>query len=147
MDYLFHQVPVGNIIHPSEIENLSYIFAGTIPPNPSEILQSKALKQFLDEMRNSFDMIILDSPPVISVTDSEILSRIVDGTILVVSADSTETEIMTNAVDLIKNDSSPFLGVVLNKFTYKNGYGSYYKYYYYYSHTANGNKPEAYRLK
>ena len=143
VDYLFHQVPIGNIIHPSEIENLSYIFAGTIPPNPSEILQSKVLKQFLDEMRSSFDMIILDSPPVISVTDSEILSRIVDGTILVVSADSTETEIMTNAVDLIKNDNSPFLGVVLNKFTYKNGYGSYYKYYYYYSNTTKGeNKPE-----
>ena len=140
VDYLFHQVPLGNIIHPSEIENLSYIFAGTIPPNPSEILQSKALKQFLDEMRSSFDMIILDSPPVISVTDSEILSRIVDGTILVVSADSTEKEIMTNAVDLVKNQTSSFLGVVLNKFTYKNGYGSYYKYYYYYSHGTNGNR-------
>ena len=147
VDYLFHQVPVANIIHPSEIENLSYIFAGTIPPNPSEILQSKALKQFLDEMRSSFDMIILDSPPVISVTDSEILSRIVDGTILVVSADSTEIDLMTNAVDLIKNDNSPFLGVVLNKFTYKNGYGSYYKYYYYYSNTTNGDKPKLVDLK
>ena len=147
VDYLFHQVPIGNIIHPSEEENLSYIFAGTIPPNPSEILQSKALKQFLVEMRSSFDMIILDSPPVISVTDSEILSRIVDGTILVVSADSTEVDLMTNAVDLIKNDSSPFLGVVLNKFTYKGGYGSYYKYYYYYSQNTNGNKPKVTDLK
>ena len=114
-------------------------FSGTIPPNPAEVLQSKAMKNFLDEMRKRFDIIVLDSPPIISVTDSEILSRVVDGTILVVSAESTEVDLMTNAVGLIKNERSPFLGVVLNNFVYKNGYGSYYKYYYYYSHPANGN--------
>lgn len=89
-------------------------------------------------------MIIIDSPPIISVTDSEILSRMVDGTILVVSAESTEVEMMKHAVELMKNEKSPFLGVVLNNFVYKNGYGSYYKYYYYYSHTTNGKglKPD-----
>jgi hypothetical protein len=54
---------------------------------------------------------------------------------------------MTNAVGLIKNDKSPFLGVVLNNFVYKNGYGSYYKYYYYYSHPANGNGKGAKQVK
>ena len=138
VDYLFNRIPLNDIIHSSEVENMSYIFSGTIPPNPAEVLQSKAMKNFLDDIRKRFDMIILDSPPIISVTDSEILSRVVDGTILVVSAESTEVDLMTTAVGLIKNERSPFLGVVLNNFVYKNGYGSYYKYYYYYSHPTNG---------
>ncbi len=139
VNYLFNKASIEEVIRPSEIEGMSYIFSGTIPPNPAEVLQSKAMRNFLEEMRRRFDIIILDSPPIISVTDSEILSRVVDGTILIVSAESTEVDLMTNAVGLIKNERSPFLGVVLNNFVYKNGYGSYYKYYYYYSHPANGN--------
>ncbi len=140
VDYLFNLVNINEVIHPSEVENLSYIFSGTIPPNPAEVLQSQALLNFLNEMRKRFDVIIIDSPPIISVTDSEILSRIADGTILIVSADKTEIDLMETAVKLLKNDKSPFLGVVLNNFIYKNGYGSYYKYYYYYSHNTNGNE-------
>ncbi len=147
VDYLFNRAKIEEVIHPAEIENMSYIFSGTIPPNPAEVLQSKAMHNFLSEMRRIFDVIIMDSPPIISVTDSEILSRIADGTILIVSADSTEIDLMTTAVGLIKNDKSPFLGVVLNNFVYKNGYGSYYKYYYYYSHPTNGNGTGAKQVK
>ncbi len=145
VNYLFNQVSLDEILWRSDLlENFSYITSGTIPPNPAEVLQSKAMQNFLDDMRRRFDMIILDSPPIISVTDSEILSRMVDGTILIVSAESTEVEMMKHAVDLMKNEKSPFLGVVLNNFVYKNGYGSYYKYYYYYSHSTNGKglKPD-----
>ena len=138
VDYLFNQASLNDIIRQSgTIDNLSYITAGTIPPNPAEILQSKAMLKFLDDMRSMFDMIILDSPPIISVTDSEILSRVADGALLVVKAESTEVELMQHAVELIRNERSPFLGVVLNNFVYKSGYGAYYKYYYYYSHTTN----------
>jgi len=147
VDYLFNRAKIEEVIHPAEIENMSYIFSGTIPPNPAEVLQSKAMHSFLEGMRRTFDVIIMDSPPIISVTDSEILSRIADGTILIVSADSTEIDLMTTAVGLIKNDKSPFLGVVLNNFVYKNGYGSYYKYYYYYSHPTNGNGTGAKQVK
>ncbi len=140
VNYLFNQVSLDEILWRSDlIENFSYITSGTIPPNPAEVLQSKAMQNFLDSMRNRFDMIIIDSPPIISVTDSEILSRMVDGSILVVSAENTEIDMMKHAVELMKNEKSPFLGVVLNNFIYKTGYGSYYKYYYYYSHTSNGN--------
>ncbi len=124
------------------MENLSLITSGTIPPNPAEILQSKAMSKFLNDMRDHFDLIILDSPPIISVTDSEILSRMVDGVVLVVKAENTEIELMTHAVRLLRNEKSPFLGVVLNNFNYKNGYGSYYKYYYYYSNTVSEKQEE-----
>ncbi|MEJ2617367.1 MAG: polysaccharide biosynthesis tyrosine autokinase, partial [Ignavibacteriaceae bacterium] len=85
VDYLFNQATLNEIIRPSGmIENLNYITSGTIPPNPAEILQSKAMLKFLDDMRSMFDMIRLVSPPIISVTDSEILSRVADGALLVV---------------------------------------------------------------
>ncbi len=143
VDYLFNKVPLDEIIRHSDlIENLSFITSGTIPPNPAEILQSKAMLNFLDDMRSRFDLVILDSPPIISVTDSEILSRVVDGALLVVKAESTEVELMKHAVDLMRNERSPFLGAVLNNFVYKSGYGAYYKYYYYYSHTSKSKKEE-----
>ena len=82
----------------------------------------------------------MDSPPVIAVTDAEILSQMADGTILVVSAGVTETDLMGKAIELLKADNASFMGVVLNSFEYRSGYSSYYKYYYYYSKPANGSK-------
>jgi len=103
------------------------------------MLESNQLKEFLGEMKRIYDVILIDSPPIIAVTDSEILASIVDGTILVVSSETTEIELMEKAIELIKKDKSTFIGTVLNNFNYKSGYGSYYKYYYYYANSS-GNK-------
>lgn len=143
IDYLFEQVKLEEIIRPTGMSNLSFISAGTIPPNPAEMLDSQQMKDFLKLMKNQFDIIIVDSPPIIAVTDSEILSTITDGSILVVSADATELDLLEKSVQLIKNSGSSFLGTVLNNFSYKSGYGSYYKYYYYYSRTHGEIKPPA----
>jgi capsular exopolysaccharide synthesis family protein len=137
-DYFFENATLDEIIRPSQLENLSIITTGTLPPNPSELLGSKRMIDFLSEMRDRFDVVILDSAPVIAVTDTEILSRLVDASMLVVSSDSTQLNLVEKAVHLIKNDASLFLGTVLNKFSYKAGYGSYYKYYYYYSGKKRG---------
>jgi Mrp family chromosome partitioning ATPase len=96
--------------------------------------------EFLQEMRERYDIVILDSAPIIAVTDSEILARIVDATILVASAESTELDLLVRAAQLLKNDNATFIGVVLNKFSYKAGYGSYYKYYYYYGAKSKEDK-------
>ncbi len=133
VDYLFKKVCLDEIIKDSSINNFSYIAAGTYPFYPAQILASNAMKYFLDEMRNTFDNIIIDSAPIVAVIDSEILSKIVDGTLLVVSAEKTEINLMLEAVKLLKkNNDNTFLGTVLNNFKYKNGYGYYYKYYYNY---------------
>jgi capsular exopolysaccharide synthesis family protein len=132
-DYFFENATLNEIICPTQLENLSIISTGTLPPNPSELLGSKRMIDFLKEMREKYDIIILDSAPIIAVTDTEILSRLVDASMIVVSTDSTQLTLIEKAVHLIKNDQSLFLGTVLNKFSYKAGYGSYYKYYYYYS--------------
>ena len=133
IDYLIGDVLIEEIIKPTEIDNLKFITTGTIPPNPAEMLDSKEMKELLAKFRSEYDIVIIDSPPIIAVTDSEILSNIVDGTLIVVSADTTEVELMERAVELIKRENTQFLGTVLNNFSYKSGYGSYYKYYYYYS--------------
>ena len=140
IDYLFGQAPLNQIIHKGEIDNLDFITCGTIPPNPAEMLESEKMRQFLSEMRKMYDIVILDSPPIIAVTDAEILATMVDGTILIVSADTTEFELMERSVELIRKDKSSFIGSVLNNFSYKSGYGSYYKYYYYYSENTAGGK-------
>ena len=133
IDYLIGDVLFEEIIKPTEIDNLKFITTGTIPPNPAEMMDSREMKELLVKCRNEYDIIIIDSPPIIAVTDAEILSGIVDGTLIVVSADTTEVELMERAVELIKRENTQFLGTVLNNFSYKSGYGSYYKYYYYYS--------------
>jgi succinoglycan biosynthesis transport protein ExoP len=132
-DYLFGNISLEELIHKSEMDNLDYVTCGTIPPNPAEMIESEQMREFLREMRDRYDIVILDSPPIIAVTDSEILTTIVDGTILVVSADTTEFDLMEKSVEVMKKDKISFLGTVLNNFSYKSGYGSYYKYYYYYS--------------
>jgi len=137
IDYLVGKNSLDEIIHNSDIPNLDYITSGTIPPNPAEMLESNAMKAFFALIKDKYDIILLDSPPLIAVTDSEILSSIVDSTILVVSAGITETELLEKSVGLIKRDSSSFIGTVLNNFSYRSGYGSYYKYYYYYSHPGD----------
>jgi capsular exopolysaccharide synthesis family protein len=137
IDYLFGQVKFEEILRESEINNLSYITSGTIPPNPSEMLDSQQMRSFIEQMREKFDIVIFDSPPIVAVTDSEILSQYVDATLLVVLSEKTEVEMLEKSVNLIKNDSSSFIGTVLNNFSYKAGYGSYYKYYYYYSNPQN----------
>ena len=129
-----------DIIRSSSLNNLSYITTGTIPPDPAEVLESIAMKNFLEKMKNRFDIVIIDSAPIIPVIDSLILSRLADGTILVVSADRTEMELMVDAIDLMKKDNVPFLGTVLNNFKCKKGYGYYSKYYYNYSSNGNGDR-------
>ena len=140
IDYFFGHATLKEITKSTIIPNLHFIPAGTIPPNPSEMLGTKEMRNFLAEMKDLYDLVILDSPPIIAVTDSEILSQYVDASILVVSSESTETELMQKSVELLRNQNNTFIGTVLNNFTYRYGYGSYYKYYYAYSHGGEVKK-------
>ncbi|HEY5535872.1 MAG TPA: polysaccharide biosynthesis tyrosine autokinase [Ignavibacteria bacterium] len=133
-DYLFANASIEDVVRSTRLENLHYITSGTIPPNPSELLGSNQMKEFLEKMKLMYDIIIVDSPPFISVTDPEILVRITDGTILVVQANKTPMEPFVRAFEGIMNiGRNKFLGSVLNNFMYRQAYGYYYNYYYYYS--------------
>ncbi len=140
LNYFFGKSSYESIIKKTEVRNLDYITGGSIPPNPSEIIGSPRMKAFVLKLRNEYDIIIIDSPPIMAVSDSEILSRLSDGNLLVVSADSTEMDWLEESVELLNHEASKFLGVLLNKFNYKSGYHAYYKYYGHYSKQELMNK-------
>lgn len=133
IDYLVGESTLEQIITKTETNNLYLITSGTIPPNPSEMLDSKQMEDFLSIIRTMFDYVIIDSPPIIAVTDAEILAKKVDGSILVVSAEVSEFDMIERSVQLLKHDNSTLMGTVLNNFNNKSSYKSYYKYYSYYS--------------
>ena len=147
-DYLFSNVTLEEITRATKLQNLSYITSGTIPPNPSELLGSKQMNDFLQNLKTIYDIIILDSPPYISVTDSEILSRVADGTILIVQANKTPSDAFYRAYERVVNiDPHKFLGTVLNNFSFRSAYGYYYNYYYYYSKPETTDKRRNKQIK
>ncbi|MFR2264616.1 MAG: CpsD/CapB family tyrosine-protein kinase [Clostridium sp.] len=107
-------------------ENLTIITAGKIPPNPSEMLSSRAMTAFIKEMKKEFKYIILDTPPLQAVTDAQVLSTKVDGVLLVVRAGSTKRDAVLNSIDLIKKVQGKVIGTVLNGV--ENKKNSYYYY-------------------
>lgn len=142
IDYFFGQATFDELIRKTEQANLYYITGGTIPPNPAEILGSHKMEEFLAKLETQFDLIIIDSPPIIAVTDSEILAQSVDGVALVIAAGITEYDILYKSLDVLKMAKAQFLGTILNRFAYRPGYGSYYKYYYYYYNTTGNGKED-----
>ena len=100
-DILLQRKRVMDVAHMYN-KNLSIITAGKVPPNPAEMLGSKAMSAFLEEMKDHFDYIILDTPPVQVVADAQILSTKVDGTIIVVRAGVTKKEDVHDTVNTLK---------------------------------------------
>ncbi|MBK7978946.1 MAG: CpsD/CapB family tyrosine-protein kinase [Ignavibacteriae bacterium] len=138
-DYLVGKCSYEDLFKKTSIEDLFVVPAGTIPPNPTELLDSKGMKSFLNRLRNDFNIVILDSPPLVTLADSIILSRIVDETVLVAMANKTDLDLVKKSVEQLKKIEEPtFIGVLLNKFNLKNNYGSYY-YKYAYTYSRNGN--------
>ena len=122
-----------NIVQDIQGETFALITAGPIPPNPAELLDSDKMKALLDNMANIYDFVLLDSPPVQSVTDSLALSTIVDGTVIVVRAGKATYDMIANGLRKFETVNAHLLGFVLNgvgKTTGSEGYyHGYYKYY------------------
>ena len=107
---------------------LDILPSGKVPPNPSELLGSKALEELLDELNDIYDVIILDTPPLHAVTDAQVLSTKVDGVLLVVRAEKTKKDSVIAAKESLEKVNANILGTVLNcaESNSRN------KYYYYY---------------
>jgi capsular exopolysaccharide synthesis family protein len=98
----------------TEVPNLSVVVAGPIPPNPAELLQSERFRAWIRAMEARFDHVILDSSPIVAVTDAAILSTVADGTILVVRAFKTRRELAQYSLKTLRDVSARVAGVVLN---------------------------------
>lgn len=125
-DVLLQKQKVMDVAHVYN-KNLSIITAGKIPPNPIEMLSSKAMTLFLEEMKNHFDYIVLDTPPLNAVADAQILATKVDGTLVVVRASVTKKEDVHNSIDSLKKVNANIIGTVLHAVDNSRN-----KYYYYY---------------
>ncbi len=127
---LVEDVKCKDVVHETDLARGLYVLtAGPIPPNPAELLGSNKMKNFIEDMKNEHDYIILDSPPVGMLTDAAILSTIADGTILVCAVGQANIEATKGAKALLDKVNANILGVVLNKVPVKSG--GYYKYHYY----------------
>ena len=131
-DYLVKGKSIEEIAKKTDVENLYVITCGEIPHNPSELLGSKKMEAFIKDVRDKFDFVIIDSPPVITVTDATVLSRKVDGVIIVVSSGNVGKTEINRSAGLIQSIGSNLIGVILNSLDIKKLYGNYYYYYHYY---------------
>jgi polysaccharide biosynthesis transport protein len=117
------------------IPNLYIVTSGAIPPNPAELIGSQRMKKCLSKLRQEFDYIVIDAPPVLPCTDSVILSSCVDGVVLVARSGRTPRKVLENAAVQLLSVGAKILGVVLNdvdlgKPEYAYHYGHYQRYYY-----------------
>ncbi|MBS3873089.1 MAG: CpsD/CapB family tyrosine-protein kinase [Firmicutes bacterium] len=111
------------------VPNLKVVSSGPIPPNPSEIIGSGRMRDLLDSFKKDFDIIIIDGPPTLAVTDSAILSSMVDGVILVVAVGEVSKEMANKAKAQLASVKANILGVVLNGVE-GDSQDDYYYYYY-----------------
>lgn len=126
-NYLIGEVDFEDVIVKYK-DNLHVIPSGTIPPNPSEMISSNKMKSFIQRCKEEYDYVILDAPPVIAVTDAQILSTDVDGVLLVVAAEQSDKNAVIKAKELLENVKANIIGAVLTKV--KNRYSYNYKGYY-----------------
>lgn len=106
---------VADVAIKTYIENLSVITCGPIPPNPSELLNSNRMTNLIEEMKEQYDLVIFDSPPILAVTDAQILSAKVDGTVFVIPAGDVKADEVYQASERLKNVNAKVLGTILNK--------------------------------
>ncbi len=122
----------NEIMRASEIEHLYMIPAGIIPPNPSELLSKQELGNFLEKARQEFDYVLIDSPPVLPVTDAQLLGRLADASFIIIKLGETSFHAVEHAIKQLRSVNVNVAGTIINKIKPSAGYGYYHNYYYYY---------------
>jgi succinoglycan biosynthesis transport protein ExoP len=139
--YLSRDVPLDDLIQKLPIANLSLLPCGPVPPNPAELIISEKMKDMLHELAGRYDHILIDSPPLINVTDPVILSTMVDGVILVVHGGKSTRDVVRRARQELSTVGAKIFGVVLNNVDLRrDGYDNYYYYRYYSGYGQEGSK-------
>jgi len=114
----------------TEYENLSFLPAGILPPNPSEVLNAQPTRQLLHELAGMYDMVILDCPPCAKLSDVQIISTIVDGMLLLIGINQTLKGELAHSYRALAQVSAPIMGILINRMSlHQHHYGYYYYYY------------------
>jgi tyrosine-protein kinase Etk/Wzc len=144
-DILNDDKPVGEImddyVKKSLIKNLDVITSGFIPPNPSELLSGKRMLEFMHELRERYDYILYDAPPVIAVTDTLIIAKHTDMLLLVARVELAEKLVIKRIKEIFDHLNIDITGVIINGIRPHRYYSSYeYNYYYYYYYGTTKQK-------
>ncbi|MCP0888094.1 CpsD/CapB family tyrosine-protein kinase [Ligilactobacillus sp. WILCCON 0076] len=126
---------INSIIYSTSVSRLYVMPSGPIPPNPSELIGSRRMAELIDKLSQQLDLVIFDAPPVLSVTDAQIMTTNVDGTVLVVRSGKTEKNAVKEAVRMLRQVNGHIIGSILNDVEVK-GKG----YYGYYGYSRNSKK-------
>jgi capsular exopolysaccharide synthesis family protein len=139
-ELLYINKAIDEIVCSTNVENLFVLAAGKIPPNPAEIIGSDKAKFLMDLLKQRFDFVVVDTPPVLPATDALLMAPRTDGILLVVRSGHTNKKIIKEVVGKFRTAKLPILGVLLNRVDVKKG-GYYYKYYqkYYAAYYGNGD--------
>lgn len=131
-ELLAGDISLDDALHVTDIPNISLLSAGTIPPNPAELLCSDSMRDLLKGLRDSYDIVIIDAPPVIPVTDAPLLTAFADMVVVVVESGRIPLKAAQRMKELLQSVQAPVAGFVLNDRTslYSDTYGSYGKGYY-----------------
>ncbi len=127
-----------SLIQKTDVENLYVVSAGITPPNPSELMGSKKMAELVDKLEREWDMVLLDSPPIVAVTDASMVSQEIDAMVMVVKAAETDRDAFRRAVKSLMGISVPLAGVVVNGISRRTSKDTYYYYYQYYQHYYGG---------
>jgi len=131
----------------SHIPHLDVITSGFVPPNPSELLASRRMDEALDILKSKYDYILLDSPPVIAVTDTMVMARKSDMLTLVVRVGQADKNVIKRAKELLENINISLAGAVINGIHPQKYYSTYeYNYYYYYYYGQKKDKKHSSKL-
>lgn len=130
---------VMEIIQDTNVENLYVLPSGPVAPNPSELLASQNMVDVLETLKQHFDYVLIDTPPIMPVTDAAVISGKVDATIMVIAAGAVSPAIAVEAKTRLEQGGAHIIGVVLNKVDVaaSSHYGYGYGYYYYYGNEHN----------
>ena len=106
---------IEDVARSSSVKNLHYITSGPLPPNPAELISSNRMTDIIQEMKEMYDLVIFDTPPVLAVTDAQVLSTKVDGVLFVVPQGEVKKNELDEAADRMESVKANVLGSVLNK--------------------------------
>ena len=120
------------VMYGTNVENFNVVFSGPVPPNPTELLGNKVFKTLIKVLRDIYDYVIIDTPPIGSVIDSAIVAQECDGTVYVVSSDAVSHQYAQKGMEQLRKTNCRILGAVLNKVDMNDNryYGKYYGKYY-----------------
>lgn len=129
--YLSGQASEEEIRYTTNFQNVDIIFAGPVAPNPSELLGDPSMGELLADVRDKYDYILIDSPPMMNIIDAAVLARVCDGAILVIESGRVSYKEAQRVLDQLQKSECRILGAVLNKVDIKNdkSYSKYSSYY------------------